>query len=225
MAIGPLVNILADQDEAVRVSSLTALTLLNAPEAISYARRIVGDKSLSASERQAALLSLGHLNDVEFRKEIVKILGDNAESEKTRAAALTSLSDLGGVEALPAIVASLKEPSPILRYHAVAALGRVRGEDCSQELVRVLKDRKEADFIRIRAAWAVVECGSGEGVQALFDVAREDREFIAMHAARVLILRSIPGGREMALELRGRSHDPFVITTLDSLLQGKVPVE
>jgi hypothetical protein len=66
---------------------------------------------------------------------------------------------------------------------------------------------------------ALGDIRSNASIEALFTMTREEDEFIAMHAAQVLMADKIPGAEQAAKALKARSHDSFVVSTLDKLLQ------
>jgi hypothetical protein len=86
----------------------------------------------------------------------------------------------------------------------------------------MMRDQKQPDFIRIRVAWALRSIGTDSAIQELFHVTETETEFMAMHAVRVLVMSHTPGGKDAALNLRVRSRDAFVLSTLEALLKDAI---
>ncbi len=220
-AVPHLLRALGDPDEVVRVRSITALGLLDAKTAVPSFLNVIRRKDLADAERQAAIVTLGHLRAVQAADDLLRILNDDTESEKTRGATAAALGEIQDRRAVGPIIALLTHPSAVIRFHAVSSLGTLGGSDAESALIMVIRNRGEQNFIRIRAAAAIASLRSDAGIQELFRVAREEEEFMAMHAVRVLMKAGVPGSKQAALELKTRSQDPFVLSTLEKLIRGE----
>ena len=220
-ATAAVLGALDDPDRLVRMNAMASVAVLDAQAAVHSLLESSRRKSLTDEERQASVLSLGQLRAMAAAPDLRVILTDQAENDRTRAAAAAALGEIGDKSAIMPMVALLGHGSSALRFHTVGSLGRLGGPDAERELIRVLRNTGEEDFVRIRAAWGLGDIRTDAAIQALLAVAREESEFIAMHAVRVLVLKDIPQGHAAVLELKARSQDPFVAATLDGLLAGQ----
>ena len=221
-AVPSLLATLTDPDQTVRIHSTLALGRLKAVSAGPVFRSIVTRGNLDASERQAAIMSLGELRSTEAVDDLISIATRTTEQETTRSIAIASLGEIGDTQALRPILDFLEDTSETIRFNAVASLGSLGAPEAEDALIQVLRNQHEADFIRIRAAWAIRNIGTDVCIKELFRAASADNEFIAMHAVRVLIVTNTPGSRAAAASLAARSKDTFVLSTIDRLMKDTV---
>jgi hypothetical protein len=159
--------------------------------------------------------------------ELLAVASDQGASEKLRGLAVGAVGQIGDTRVLAWMIARTKDASRIIRYHAVDGLEHLGGADAQRALLRVLRDKEEENFIRIRAAWAASNTTStfsgGAANQELLSILKDDSqtEFIRMHVARVLVMTKVPGGKEAALALKEKSRDSFVVSTLEKLIAGQ----
>jgi HEAT repeat protein len=217
-----LFTALTDPDRSVRISSTLALGRLKVASAASSLRSVALRGDLDATERQAAIMSLGTLRSREAVDGLISIATSTSEQEQTRSIAIASLGEIGDTEALKPILNLVGDTSETIRFNVVASLGSLGGSEAQYALIRVLRNPQEADFIRIRAAWAIRSIGTDVCIKELFLAARADNEFIAMHAVRVLIDTKTPGGKDAAENLAARTKDTFVRATLEKLMRDNV---
>jgi HEAT repeat protein len=217
-AIPDLRKSLSDKDQSTRIHSTIALGWLEATEELPRFLDIICGRALPASERMAAIVAVGTMRAKDAVRPLIQIATDDTEQPKTRAAAVASLGEIGDQEAAVAVLSLLGISDSAVRFHVVGSLQVLGGSEAEEALVRVLRDSREEDFIRIRAAWAIGARSSSGGIQALQRAAREEREFIAFHAVRVLLISKLPGGREAAAELKKRSSDAFILSELQKLI-------
>ena len=217
-----LLTALSDPDRGVRVSSTLALGRLKAMAVGPVFRSILTRRDLDASERQAAIMSVGHLRLTEVVDDLITIATSTSEKENTRSVSIAALGEIGDIEALKPILDLLEDPTETIRFNAAASLGSLGGAEAESALIRVLRNPHEADFIRIRAAWAIRNIGNETGIKELLQAAKGENEFIAMHAVRVLIETKTPGGKEAAGDLAARTKDAFVRSTLEKLMKDNV---
>lgn len=91
-----------------------------------------------ASEvRAAAARGLGRFKSSRSVSLLERALGD---SSSVRCAAIISLSTMGDSSAIPALLASLKDPAPEVRYHAVSGLGKLKAEKATRVIQGLLED-------------------------------------------------------------------------------------
>jgi HEAT repeat protein len=219
-AIPTLFTALADPDRSVRISAIFALAHLKASQATSTLHSTAIGTDADPAEREAAIIGLGNLKAAEAVKDLISIALNTGEQEKTRGAALAALGEIGDPLSVDPIVRLITDDaSEVVRFNAAGALGSLGGSEAQTALIRLMRDQRQPDFIRIRVAWALRNIGTDRAIRELFQVAKTDSEFIAMHAVRVLIMSHTPGGKSAALSLRARSKDTFVLSTLETLLK------
>jgi HEAT repeat protein len=218
-AVRTLLASIDDTDQVIRMRAVSGLALLRAVEGVSAARNLLVRTDISAEERQAAILALGHLKASDAIPELVETARDLTESARTRAAAVLAIGEAADdIETLD-VVQFLEDSSHIVRFNAVIVAAARNAAGAEGPIASMLRNRREQDYVRIRAAWALGEIGTPSALRVLFRVAREEPEFIAMHAARVLFIRNVPGSREAVAQLLARSGDQFVRSTLEGLLR------
>src|SRR5437763_16564472 len=107
-------------------------------------------------------MSLGQLRSTEAVDDLISIATSTNEQEKTRSIAIASLGEIGDTEALKPILDLLQDSSDTIRFNAVASVGSLgtAAPEAQDPLIQVLRNPQEADFIRIRAAWALRNVGT-----------------------------------------------------------------
>jgi HEAT repeat protein len=218
-AVPTLFSAMADPDRSVRINAIFALVHLNAKGAGARLHSITLRTDADPAERDAAIIGLGNLHAVEAVKDLVSIAVNTTEQEKTRGAALSALGDIGDLRAVGPVVTLTGDASEVVRFNAAGALGTLKGSQSETALIRLVRDQKQPDFIRIRATWSLRNMGTDHAIQELFRLTQTENEFIAMHGVRVLIMTHTPGSRNAALSLKSRSRDAFVLSTLETLLK------
>lgn len=216
-AIADLRRSLQDPDEGVRARSIIALSRLQDRASIPAFVAVLRDGG-SRAERWAAIVALGRLEARQAIGDLEKLARDGAEDPKTRGVGVAALAAIDAERATETALVLAADGSPTVRFHAAIALERAAGKDSLEALFRMLRNREEESFIRIRAAWSIAAHRDPQATARLRQAAREEREFIAFHIARAMLLSGLPGGREAAVELKAAAQDPFIQQQLGKLL-------
>ena len=72
-------------------------------------------------------------------------------------AAVVSLAGLGDQSVIPALLASLKDVAPEVRYHAVSGLGKLNAEKAVRAIREMLEDKD--DMVRLGAKQSLQNLG------------------------------------------------------------------
>ena len=109
---------------------------------------------LSAEVRAAAARGCGKTNDKRFVRTLETALRDEPA---VRIAALVSLTGLGDESSIPAMLVSLSDEVPEVRYHAVTGLGKLNADKAAQAIRSMLED--ESEMVRLGAKSALQNIG------------------------------------------------------------------
>lgn len=109
---------------------------------------------LSAEVRAAAARGCGKTNDKRFVRTLETALRDEPA---VRIAALVSLTSLGDESSIPAMLVSLSDEVPEVRYHAVTGLGKLNADKAAQAIRSMLED--ESEMVRLGANSALLNLG------------------------------------------------------------------
>ncbi|MDA1161111.1 MAG: HEAT repeat domain-containing protein [Planctomycetota bacterium] len=107
-------------------------------------QKLVSDSSVEV--RTAAARSCGKVNDKRFVRSLEEALRDEPS---VRSAALVSLAMIGDESSIPAMLASLHDSVPEVRYHAVTALGKLKADKATRAIKVLLED--ESEMVRVGA--------------------------------------------------------------------------
>ena len=115
-------------------------------------QQLVSDSSVEV--RTAAARSCGKVNDKRFVCVLEQALRDEPS---VRSAALVSLTMIGDRSSIPAMLASLRDSVPEVRYHAVTGLGKLKADKATCAIKVLLED--ENDMVRVGATSALKNLG------------------------------------------------------------------
>ncbi len=105
-------------------------------------QKLASDSSVEV--RTAAARSCGKVNDKRFVRDLEEALRDEPS---VRSAALVSLAMIGDESSIPAMLASLHDSVPEVRYHAVTALGKLKADKATRAIKVLLED--ESEMVRV----------------------------------------------------------------------------
>lgn len=148
-----LIQLSAHPNTNVRRHALEALVETGDDGAVSILEeRLKADSS--AEVRTASARGLGRAGD----RRAVRSLEESLKDESAvRCAAVVSLAGLGDESVIPALLASLKDPAPEVRYHAVSGLGKLKAETAVRAIRAMLED--EDDMVRVGAKQSLQNLG------------------------------------------------------------------
>ncbi len=226
-AVGPLVEVLHDEDRAVRDAATAALrkigqaavptliSVLQDPNgnvqeaAVSILKDLRDQRALEplieclASPnwvvRMHAAKGLGVLGDERAVKPLIPLLIDHVKA--VRADATGALARIGR-PALATLLAALRHQEWILRLHACEALGKIGAEEAVGPLCQVMLNDRDA-AVRQDAAKAL---GSIGGVAALEPLTKALTDLDV---------------RPFAVEALGKLKDPRAVDTLIDVVTGR----
>lgn len=108
----------------------------------------------SVEVRTAAARACGKTNEKRFTQVLEQSLRDEPS---VRSAVLVSLASLGDASSIPAMLASLNDTVPEVRYHAVAGLGKLKADKVTHVIKALLED--ESEMVRVGARAALQNLG------------------------------------------------------------------
>jgi HEAT repeat protein len=131
-AIGPLAELLADNDASVRVRAVEALGRIG-PAAVEHLVKALGDPDTRV--RQLTTKVLGQIGEARVVAPLLDALRDPRLSSQA-AFALTKM----GATAVEALVAALRDRDPNVRWHAARILGHIGDRRALPELERLARE-------------------------------------------------------------------------------------
>lgn len=230
LAVGPLLNVLEEQDGTIRKKAIEALGKIGDQQAIKPLVKMLEDeasdvKSLVAEaleklswkpeteqERIAYYLARGHwdsliLSGSSAIESLITALED--ESINTRVNAMITLGRIGAARAIEPLIKILKQKilkdeDVTLRETAAIALGDIANARAVEPLIETLKDKRAN--IRMAAVTALGKIGDPRSLEALIQVVGGKNP--AMFGDRN------PEVQKKAVEALRKIEDPRVKTTL-----------
>ncbi len=172
-----LVQVLNDEIAFMRQSAAEALGKIGDPSAVPALVRALDE--WSPDVRQAAANALGQIGDASAVPQLLEVLHD--ERMGARGAAARALAMIG-LPALPGLIAELRNKDPHVRQYTATALGMIGDDAAVPELVKMLHDLNEVDFVRHAAVEALVDIGAASVpglILALDDPDADMRELAA----------------------------------------------
>lgn len=190
-AVGPLVQLLGDDDRAVREATMQALTAIG-EAAVPALGRCLEDATLTVQESAASILAtigdgrvvdalIGALTNTDWivRMHAAKGLGRIAETravppmmpllqDKVKAVRVEAASALAriGQAAVPPLVESLQSKEWLVKLHAIEALGKMQSLDTVEPLLFVLFNDPDT-AVRTDAVRALGDIGDPRAVDFL----------------------------------------------------------
>jgi len=230
----PLRDIAEIGDGAVKKLATIALARFGDSESLSYISTLINDSLLPV--RQAAVYSVGSLQQRESLRALVKILEDRSENIELRSAAAMSLGNLQYSEAIPALIRTLRDSEVCMRRLAANALGligAVPGEDSPVgPLQALLTD--EVPEVRGAATEALGRIGVSTAADSLLEAANDEHPAVRRKAAFALAnlhdSRALPllvdmlddrnsASRHVAANALGEFADPQSIRALSTAVR------
>jgi HEAT repeat protein/WD40 repeat protein len=152
-AVEALIPLVQHPNPSIRRQTIEVLGDLRPPDAFDLFAELLAE-DVSFEVRAAAAKGLGKLKD----KHGIRLLEQALRDEPSvRCAALMGLTAIGEQSAIPALLATLRDPTPVVRYHAVTGLGKLKAEQATGAIRRLLEDKDS--MVRTGAEKALVELG------------------------------------------------------------------
>ena len=222
--IEPLVRRLrSDADEGVRAAAAQVLgqytELAEADKLLERdARRVVGalleaihDPDEAREVRRRAIEAVGPISSPQVQ-DLIREMYDS-DDEEVRASAVYAMGRSGDDEWLSFIVDEMENPSPMMRYEAATAAGRLSNEDVIPDLMRLVENDIDPD-VQSAAVNALGIIGGPRGEEALQRCLKHADERVQAAAQDALeYIRSLEdplrvlGGAVVERELGGASDD------------------
>ena len=152
-AVEALIPLVQHPNPSIRRQTIEVLGDLRPPDAFDLFAELLSE-DVSFEVRAAAAKGLGKLRD----KHGIQLLEQALRDEPTvRCAALMGLTTIGEKNVIPAMLAMLRDPTPVVRYHAVTGLGKLKAEQATGAIRRLLEDNDS--MVRTGVEKALVELG------------------------------------------------------------------
>jgi len=212
--IKPIINTLTDEDTAVQLAAIKALSEFRSILATKPLVKILSDPSPDV--RAASVLALGLIEDKNALFPLIDALEDNSIQVKLNAlAALAQLGDPRGIDPIVEIIENEKDlgvrqmailslgplgqsdtriiaplvkllgsPDPQIRQYAIISLGRTKNPEIVEPLIKVIND--EDPFVRRACATALSEIKDPITVKEFIKRLKDTSEDIRETAARTL---------------------------------------
>ena len=152
-AIPKLIQLSQHRDEQIRRHAVDALVATSDERVFRILEQRLLNES-SSGVRAVAARGFGKLANKQATRILEQALNDESA---VRCAAISSLASLGDTSAIPALLASLKDAVPEVRYHAVAGLGKLRADTAVRAVRAMLND--DSEIVRVGARTALEELG------------------------------------------------------------------
>lgn len=134
--------------------------------------------------RRAADLEHGHGTT---SADLLAALKD--EHDSVRASAAQGLGKTGDRAHVTALIEALEDPSIAVREKVAEALGAIADPSAAPRLEAALAVATEDEWVRLRLAAALVQCGGPAGMRALLELAeRGDARVLRHEALRIALL-------------------------------------
>ncbi|MBD2196517.1 MULTISPECIES: HEAT repeat domain-containing protein [Calothrix] len=175
-----LEQLLQDEDESVRISTVKKLGEVGSEAVIQLLQQALNDEYVGV--HRCAAEQLGSLGTESAVAGLIQALSD--ENSAVRWSAAEGLSKIGAESATTALIAALNDESAGVRSLVVEALGKIQTASAVLAVQQALSD---ADiWVRLNAAQALGKIGFEECIEILRQ-ALSDRNFnIRSHAAFAL---------------------------------------
>lgn len=169
VSIGPLVQILKDDDLGVRMAVGNALAKIGKP-AVPTLTMVLTDSSNDV--KKVAAETLGKIKDLESIEPLIQLLKD--DDLGVRLTTVSSLQEVGE-PAVPSLIEALKNDNNNIRNGAATALGRIKDIAAIDHLCRLLKSKLRSD--RIGAIEALEKIAGPTSTESLIEALKDkDRD-------------------------------------------------
>ncbi len=189
-AVSPLVQLLRDEDEAIRVATCAALGMIADARAVAPLVSLLRDPDEDVrGEAFSALLAIG-------QSRAGSIPSDALQSEDPAhpSFALTQIVWPADLEAVKLLVTALSDPDPEIRIGAAYTLGRLGILGALGKIAQLVHTDDDQD-VRAAAAFALgdlAERGEGAAIQHLVRAWPHSRDYVEMSVAVVRSLANSP---------------------------------
>lgn len=165
----PLLGLLSDADQRVRVVAAEALGNLGDLRAVMPLLRALND---SASEvRISAAEALGNLGDPRAVEPLIGALNDYVGG--VRESAASALGKLNDARAIEPLIEALSDPDILVQAQAVTVLAAMEAPQAVEPLTRFLTNK--GTYMARKAVWALHKIGTPESLAAVEQWEREQK--------------------------------------------------
>lgn len=198
-AIQPLIESLEHDPDPT--GAAIALGMIGDPQAVEPLINKLGSKeflygtSISITF-QEIIKALGIIGDKRATEPLVKIILSPDYEYAHRIGGILhgikALSDIQDEMAVEPLIKLLSDKSPILRWSAAIALGKMGDKRAVEPLIRALSDKKklymsgDVGYVCVEAAKSLGKIGDNAAVDALINVLSDKRKELRIQAAKAL---------------------------------------
>ena len=183
-AIRPLIAILGDDDQAVRIAAAKSIAVIG-DAAIPSLERVFLDKKNSETLRSTSLWTLGVMKAQSGLKLARVSLSDPLENpwvRKDAASALGELKDSNSTELLLKVLNQSKDNDITLTKNIVWSLGQIVAPSTSGSLISLLSSTDES--LRLETVWALAHFKDADVAAKLSIVMEKDSSEKVRQAAK-----------------------------------------
>lgn len=158
-AVEPLISALGSEGIEIREKAAYILGDIGDNKAVEPLIAILEDKDEDYELREKAVEALGKIRDVRAVEPLIDAACHDTE-HAVRCASVTALGDIGNAQAVEPLIGLLRDKSSpsmmMMRGLAAEALGKIGDDTAVEPLIRVLEDHREGEWVRDKAAWALL---------------------------------------------------------------------
>lgn len=180
-----------NERESIRISALTVLKTIKPSEVSENLIAIMMAEDETPDVRRAAVAALGEIKPKEALEPMLRIISALREKPKDyqrllkkRFKTIEALNSKWGTDYRT--WAEIKPIPGIVRGEVALALGKIKGNEVVDPLIKALKEDDRA-VVRKNAAWALGEIGGGKVIPPLIKAMKEDDVGVVRNEAAVAL--------------------------------------
>jgi HEAT repeat protein len=194
--VGPLMPLLADSEETVRLETRDALEQVGEDALPALLEGVTSEIPAVRAGCADVLGRLDYLEDERLESALLPLLGDpEAEVRLPTAAAL---GRVGGIASLEPLKAKLADPEPAVRIEAAASLARL-GDGAGYEALLAGAVGPDSR-LRARVVEPLLWIGTAPALQAIRDLAADENRDVRGAAYQALLSSGTPSAVQAGLD-------------------------
>ncbi len=207
-AIDPLIKLLEDPEEKVRIEAIKTLGILDAQISAKDIAKFLNDKSEMV--RLEAIKTLGKLKFPDVLDSLTESLKD--KNSFIRREAVGALGRIGDNKSIEPLLKLLEDENRNVVLRTIKALGEIGGERAIDPLIKLLKSDDE--FIKWEAMWALGRSKTPKAENLLIEALEEKDEKIIRGAAKILSNEGVKRAIDKIIEVISKKNYEFSSTAL-----------